>query len=923
MGELSYTVGGDSNLVSFKSAARVPITSLKAHFKPKQDLHGYSKPWPAGSGKNLFNPLDAVEDNYATSANDYTINNDIIRYDVPLNYDSLAWAGSKYISVIPEQTYTVTLFYINEYAQRDKDYENNVVRIYAYDDDQGTNISQIAVANVSDIIDNKVSVIFTIPSNKTYIKIVKILHYPITTGDYYEWKCQLEKGSTATSYVPYENICPIEGWNQCEVYLSSQYLPEEYQEVEYLEGKNALIDLNYIVKTDPSVIITMNIKNDLDRDIMGFYNNTVPSFIINPAPGSKRWYNRYYTTSGLDFTSMPPILGEKATWEFGNINKKNDNIIHIRYTETSGIDWSTNTQTFYLFGARNVHADVIIYDFKLYDGGTLVRNLIPCYRKSDNEPGMYDTITGTFFVNQYNGEFICGPAVGCTIPITFPVLGKNKLDKNYLSNADNYSEEGPYGYWYTPPIFLIPNTTYIMSYTQKIEDNQTALWALKIYKGEDYSIGGSSQAIRYPYNGSNGLRTYNSFTTGSAGAIRFAINRQQHSSRQDALDFVFSKADWQIELGSTATTYESYDPNNTVYGGYVDPAAGELVSEWNTIVVDGSNDENWQLAESGLIFALVINGMLNSRTVPICDRYYATNPLNTSFNLRLPKDQLGVDTIAEFRAILSENPLTVIYPVADPIHYPLTKQQIKSLLGTNAVWSNTNDITELSYAIYDTAPIRAAKERMIAFAAKKEEEIRVPSAYRKLQYISAIDSNPYITTSITYPNELEAEIHFYNTKTEAFVFGARNDISKKPYCNLNISSEADKIRFDYGDYKYHVSTTGKTGEKIFKFHNRVGTMIHVDTSTTKTYSYDTAVFTSYTSNPLLLFAVNTNGSPSLGDSQGELRMYSAKFWVGGKLVGNFLPCKRKSDDVVGMYDTITKQFYTSTNTDTFTAGPVA
>lgn len=54
MGELSYTVGGDSNLVSFKSAARMPITSLKAHFKPKQDLHGYSKPWPAGGGKNLL-----------------------------------------------------------------------------------------------------------------------------------------------------------------------------------------------------------------------------------------------------------------------------------------------------------------------------------------------------------------------------------------------------------------------------------------------------------------------------------------------------------------------------------------------------------------------------------------------------------------------------------------------------------------------------------------------------------------------------------------------------------------------------------------------------------------------------------------------------------------------------------------------------
>ena len=47
-----------------------------------------------------------------------------------------------------------------------------------------------------------------------------------------------------------------------------------------------------------------------------------------------------------------------------------------------------------------------IYYFKLIKGGETLRNYIPCIRVSDSKPGMYDTITRTFFVNQGTGEFI-------------------------------------------------------------------------------------------------------------------------------------------------------------------------------------------------------------------------------------------------------------------------------------------------------------------------------------------------------------------------------------------------------------------------------------------------------------------------------------------------------------------------------------
>ena len=35
---------------------------------------------------------------------------------------------------------------------------------------------------------------------------------------------------------------------------------------------------------------------------------------------------------------------------------------------------------------------------------------------------------------------------------------------------------------------------------------------------------------------------------------------------------------------------------------------------------------------------------------------------------------------------------------------------------------------------------------------------------------------------------------------------------------------------------------------------------------------------------------------------------------------NFVPCYRKSDGIVGMYDTVSKTFFTNTGTDAFTKG---
>lgn len=46
-----------------------------------------------------------------------------------------------------------------------------------------------------------------------------------------------------------------------------------------------------------------------------------------------------------------------------------------------------------------------LYSFKIYHNNKLIRNFIPCMRKTDNEVGLYDTVGKQFYTNQGTGKF--------------------------------------------------------------------------------------------------------------------------------------------------------------------------------------------------------------------------------------------------------------------------------------------------------------------------------------------------------------------------------------------------------------------------------------------------------------------------------------------------------------------------------------
>ncbi|MCQ2568256.1 MAG: hypothetical protein MJ163_01485, partial [Alphaproteobacteria bacterium] len=78
----------------------------------------------------------------------------------------------------------------------------------------------------------------------------------------------------------------------------------------------------------------------------------------------------------------------------------------------------------------------------------------------------------------------------------------------------------------------------------------------------------------------------------------------------------------------------------------------------------------------------------------------------------------------------------------------------------------------------------------------------------------------------------------------------------------------------------------------------------------------------YTSNIRSLWIGKTNNADASSYNSGKSSWsYVNIYNDSGEIVFNGIPAKRNSDNVVGMWDTVTKTFFTNAGSGTFTAGP--
>lgn len=175
--KLLPTGSASGNPVSFSDGADdVPLKQLVVNVQPNQDLHGYEKPWVAGAGKNLANPAEFVQGGISGSnGGDSTATTRVRTGYIPVS------ASTAYVASIES--------------------DKAVLSVWFYTSSKSWISPSVTTAS------------FTTPSTAAFVRIVM---YKSSGADILPSEVtafQLEKGSTATAWVPYENICPIRGWD--------------------------------------------------------------------------------------------------------------------------------------------------------------------------------------------------------------------------------------------------------------------------------------------------------------------------------------------------------------------------------------------------------------------------------------------------------------------------------------------------------------------------------------------------------------------------------------------------------------------------------------------------------------------------------------------------------------------------------------
>lgn len=307
------------------------------------------------------------------------------------------------------------------------------------------------------------------------------------------------------------------------------------------------------------------------------------------------------------------------------------------------------------------------------------------------------TTTSSF--EEYNGDII---------PIKFPTVGKNLLDiTQYTSKYSN--------------IAINDNALECSDVNEGNAANirfaqafSPGTYTLSV-KGEGEGYGGIRLLCDSEITNSTWNVYYNAYWiditdwSQASGSLTFTLNQSS------TLGIVFLTKygnsgkpakiyDIQLESGSTATTYEPY--TNTIYGGYVDLTNGEIVQThflFQRRVSDMNNSDSYPGWRNCSDFKTIANYIDNTdngyRYNLICnvgDRiWYNSKVTNPTVFIYL--DMKNNMTQTEWKTNYPDLVMKWVLPLAVPIHYPLTPQTLKTLKGTNNIWSSANGPVSIKY----------------------------------------------------------------------------------------------------------------------------------------------------------------------------------------------------------------------------------
>ena len=197
-------------------------------------------------------------------------------------------------------------------------------------------------------------------------------------------------------------------------------LPDGYTQLLYIDNQT-----NSAAYIDTSIVPSYN---------MGFYIKMVPG-------NSYQTWNTYFGAYGnssrgyldtyqyYDFNNRGPMFKDSSSSvntdiEYGVISEISFKYPKVTVNEEAPVNIENVNEftlneglSIHIFGYNNSgnhnqssKSNMKLYEFKLFAADdTVLRNFIPC-RNPQNEIGLYDTVSQTFFGNMGSGTFKAGPA---------------------------------------------------------------------------------------------------------------------------------------------------------------------------------------------------------------------------------------------------------------------------------------------------------------------------------------------------------------------------------------------------------------------------------------------------------------------------------------------------------------------------------
>lgn len=321
-------------------------------------------------------------------------------------------------------------------------------------------------------------------------------------------------------------------------------------------------------------------------------------------------------------------------------------------------------------------------------------------------------------LNGYDNPWVGGGYIN--------LCDNSALTIGYYNNSGTYIHTSDGSFYTTPLIAVSANTAYCASF---FDDTGTRIDGL-VWTEWDAN------------EGFIGQRTSGAITTGSTTAY---IRLRNYSAQSSIMISKGTDVKWQLEKGSTWTSYSPYSNicpitghdevtvnfgaeqgaadetyttslGQTVYGGTLDVVSGVLTVTHAMVDLGTLNWERTTTSAgtyrfySGSLGSVIKKPTTMTETSDLdCSQYVATYGnapnasvqgicIHTNGNLMVYDSTLDTATVADFTTAMDG--VTCVYPLATPVEYQLTAQQIETLVGENDVWASSGDIVNITFA-YD------------------------------------------------------------------------------------------------------------------------------------------------------------------------------------------------------------------------------